>query len=304
MVFFNPPAIPGDFSTLKGEKMPVELPGYATLGTQGILVSRSLITPFHNYSFNLFWKMIMHHSYPCIGAQKVLRDYKLCFAAAPMPLISPESGEYAARCIHRWIEESSYNSGQRTLPTNFISMAIVFPEMAFASESEAEKQLWQFLARVHYYDKNKCGWSSESSSCVYDPVFSMSIGGFAHFIPFMSPVATTLSRWFPYPLVVFNPHFIFRKLREVGLFARWRDIIRQREKIAQGGWQNPKLADYGETGLEAPQYALTLDPIFDVGPCPFTGKKRPTTLGSYSMQDYPFVGNRWYPQKYFWDCAR
>ena len=51
------------------------------------------------------------------------------------------------------------------------------------------------------------------------------------------------------------------------------------------GWINPKLDDIGG-GLEAPQYALTLNPRFDIGNCPFTGRKRPDDLEDYTMGSY------------------
>ena len=90
-------------------------------------------------------------------------------------------------------------------------------------------------------------------------------------------------------MMIFNPHFMFEIMRSADIFADWRGVIREREKADQNGWHNPKLADYGTYGgFEAPQYALTLNPVFDIGRCPFTGRPRPSDMPTYNMQGNPF----------------
>lgn len=267
------------------------LKGYASFDHNAKkLVADGLISQEHSSLFQLFSKTAMQSAFPCIGAQKVMRDYRVAFCLSPGAFNTSIGAEFALEYVYRWSREADYASLKNAVnPTVFATCVIVFPGMDFRDENDAEKQLWSFLGKMYEYDKKIHPWSSESSSFVYDNRFSMSLGGYAHFILFHYSSAVTPSRRFQNPMMIFNPHFIFETMRSAEIFSDWRTVIREREKSIQNGWRNPKLADFGSKGgFEAPQYALTLNPVFDIGVCPFTGRPRPADMPIYDMKGNPF----------------
>ena len=62
-----------------------------------------------------------------------------------------------------------------------------------------------------------------------------------------------MARQSPFPAIVFNLHWQFEKLREMGNYQVVRDRIRQRDEELQGTI-NPMMEDFGE-GSEAKQYS-------------------------------------------------
>lgn len=254
------------------------------------LIASNPISEEHSSLFQLFYRTAMQSAFPCIGAQKVMRDYRVAFCVSPEAFNTISGAEFTAQCMYQWIRDAEYTLlKQAEHPTVFATCVVVFPSMQFQTEGDAERQLWKFLGKIYQYDKDRHPWTSESSAFVYDKRFSMSLGGYAQFILFLSSCAITPSRQFPRPMLIFNPHFIFEAMRKAENFAGWRNLIRERESAAQNGWRNPKLADFGSAGsLEAAQYALTLDSTFDIGTCPFTGRPRPVDIPAYPMQGHPF----------------
>ena len=61
------------------------------------------------------------------------------------------------------------------------------------------------------------------------------------------------ARRFPWPLLVFNPHAQFLRLKEAGQWDRMQEVIRTRELSLQGSL-NPNLAEHGSV-TEARQYS-------------------------------------------------
>ena len=69
----------------------------------------------------------------------------------------------------------------------------------------------------------------------------------------MHPASSRHARRFAWPLLVFNAHEQFERLRAQGRFEKLRALIREREWALQGSL-NPNLGDFGERS-EARQYA-------------------------------------------------
>jgi FPC/CPF motif-containing protein YcgG len=74
-----------------------------------------------------------------------------------------------------------------------------------------------------------------------------------------------MARRFSHPVLVFNPHEQFTRLRAEGKFEGLRTAIRARDVALQGN-VNPNLADFG-TESEARQYSgRQTEPSWE---CPF-----------------------------------
>src|SRR5690606_16550536 len=133
----------------------------------------------------------------------------------------------------------------------FESFIAVFPDMDIVSEIEFENLLWRQLQFLH--EKDSMDWDPAVSDNPEDPNFSFSIGGKAFYVVGLHPKASRKARKAPYPTLVFNLHSQFEKLREMGVYEKIRDKIRERDTALQGGI-NPVLEDFGKSS-EARQYS-------------------------------------------------
>ena len=111
--------------------------------------------------------------------------------------------------------------------------------------------------------------TNEFSGDPDDPHFSLSFGGEAFFVVGLHPNASRPARRFDRPVLVFNLHDQFERLREEGRYERMREAILERD-AALAGSINPMLAKHGEVS-EARQYSGRIIP--DNWTCPFSDKR-------------------------------
>ncbi len=223
--------------------------------------------------------IITHRSFPCIGAQKALKDGTIGHYVCRTKLTNSDSAKLVGDALYAWMDNMGYKLQAKWPAMQLATFVAIFENDNYANEDALEKDVWHFLSGLHKYDRSEYEWDTLFQPFVYGKDFAMSVGGFGHFVPVLSPIASSPVRRSSRLTLVFNPHFVFQKLRDQGLFENWKALIRARETTAQG-WISPKLGDSG-ISYEAPQYALTINPIFDIGACPFTGKPRPSDFPVY-----------------------
>jgi hypothetical protein len=119
------------------------------------------------------------------------------------------------------------------------------------------------------HDSDTEPWDSRVSNNPENSNFSFSIGGRAFYVVGMHPKSSRMARRAPYPTLVFNLHWQFEKLREMGAYHKVRDKIRERDTDLQGSI-NPVLEDFGESS-EARQYSGRK--VESAWKCPFHSKK-------------------------------
>ena len=107
------------------------------------------------------------------------------------------------------------------------------------------------MQELHKHDD--CEWDPNVSNDPESPNFSFSIKGKAFYIVGLHPKSSRMARQSPYPTVVFNLHWQFEKLREMGTYKKVKKRIRRRDKKLQG-YINPVLKDFG-TDTETRQYS-------------------------------------------------
>ena len=129
----------------------------------------------------------------------------------------------------------------------------VFPLRPPASEPLFEHRLWAQLQLLHDRDDPATAWDPDVSADPDDPRFAFSFAGRAFFVVGLHDHSSRLSRRFPWPALVFNPHAQFERLRAEGRYARYQALIRERD-IALQGTVNPSLGDFGERSA-ASQYS-------------------------------------------------
>src|SRR5690606_28403603 len=172
-----------------------------------------------------FQDFIINQQHPCIMANTVfatnnyeLHTYEKLGTKSTVSKLLKELEEYVA----------NYNFSDNKFQT-FIA---VFPEEEIVSEIEFENLLWRQLQFIH--EKDATPWDKRVSSDPENNNFSFSIGGRAFYIVGMHPKSSRMARRAPYVTLVFNLHWQFEKLREMGVYHKVRDKIRARDEALQG----------------------------------------------------------------------
>lgn len=150
---------------------------------------------------------------------------------------------------------------------DFYTFIAAFQGPQGLSDQEFERLLWQQLQYIHNIDNQY--WDSSVSSNPDDKNFSFSIAGKAFYIVGMHPESNRVARQSPQPALVFNLHWQFEKLRQMGSYDIVRDKIRANDEAIQGNY-NPMMEDFGEKS-EARQYSGRQ--VGDSWKCPFHAKK-------------------------------
>ncbi|HIG24162.1 MAG TPA: YqcI/YcgG family protein [Henriciella marina] len=194
-----------------------------------------------------FEDFISSDDFPCIGAKSALVREGL-----------------ETRCYRSILRTSDDFELQREL-TSFLrnidvnspivrSFAAIFPDEAPSTEPEFERALWDRLQSLHNLDVASGGaWATNVSGDPQSSHFSMSLAGHAFFVVGLHPAASRPARRFEYPVLVFNSHDQFERLREDKRYAKMQEVIRQRDEALSGSI-NPMLADHG-FGAAAAQYS-------------------------------------------------
>lgn len=191
-----------------------------------------------------FQEFIIEKNHPCIMANTVfsMNDYEFEIYEN---LGSKITAEKLIENLKEYLK--TYNFADNKFKT-FIA---VFPQADIASEIEFENLLWRQLQFIH--EKDSEPWDYRVSNDPENDNFSFSIAGRAFYVVGMHPESSRLARRAPYPTLVFNLHWQFEKLREMGAYYKVRDKIRERDAALQGDI-NPVLEDFGQSS-EARQYS-------------------------------------------------
>jgi uncharacterized protein YcgI (DUF1989 family) len=193
-----------------------------------------------------FVNYIKRPDYPCIGAKaaakKNLVDILVCDS-----LDSSDNDLNILSAMYKFI--SNWKNNKESLQT----LAVIFKNPCYLNEKEFEQLLWIRLQGLHNLDSEIFTWDPTVNNDINTPQFSFSLGGFGVFIVGMHPGSSRKARQFECPVLVFNLHEQFEKLREEGVFARMRDKIREND-LKFSGSINPMVHNFGESS-EALQYS-------------------------------------------------
>ncbi len=189
-------------------------------------------------------EFILTKKHPCIMAKTVfmMENYR----------IKPYNNMMSTTCMAALLKDLEYYINNYNFNSNkFESFIAVFPKNQFNSEMEFEEALWKTLMKLHELDD--CPWDPDVSNDPFSSNFSFSLKGKAFYIVGMHPKSSRKARQSPYPTLVFNLHWQFERLREMGTYKKIKKRIRKRDKKLQGSI-NPVLQDFGND-TEAKQYS-------------------------------------------------
>jgi FPC/CPF motif-containing protein YcgG len=206
-----------------------------------------------------FRKFIHAPRFSCVGAKAALSRGRLSTVVARDITSAWNDLE-----IHRTLLD--FVRQYRRQPGPFRSLAVIFRGPLDLSEKEFERHLWERLQSL----SDKDAWRGQRydprvSPHPDNPHFAVSFGGEGFFIVGLHPHATRPARRFETPVMVFNLHDQFERLRAAGTYEKLRRTIIERD-VALAGSPNPMLARFGERS-EAAQYSGRM--VDEGWVCPF-----------------------------------
>lgn len=183
--------------------------------------------------------MIAERTFPCVGAKSAAAQGALQVMVA-RDITSAWNDLEIIRTLVDWSGE------YRDEPDGLRSFAVIFEGPDDLDEIGFEKAMWQRLQSI----SDKDAWLGQSldervSADPKDPHFCVSFGGEAYFVVGLHPAASRPARRFKRPVLVFNLHDQFERLRAEGRYERMRERIMERDK-ALAGSTNPMLARHGD----------------------------------------------------------
>ena len=211
-----------------------------------------------------FETMIEERGYPCVGAKGAIARGQV-HAYVGRSIGSAWDDVPLAQQLGRF---GRHYAEHRPLFTTFVAL---FPESPPLDEAAFEEALWDRIGSLQAKDD----WLGQPTDPDVEgdpgsPMFSLSFGGQGFFVVGMHPDASRPARRFDCPVMVFNVHDQFERLRADGRYEKMRETILSRD-AALAGSVNPMLARFGEES-EARQYSGRV-----VGPdweCPWPGRRK------------------------------
>ena len=188
-------------------------------------------------------EFVDHPGFPCVGAKAAFHrrnaTVRLYDTLGTPPAADALGGDLADFV-------AAVRPDQR-----FVSFVAMFRGPDIADERHFERLLWQQLFLLAERDTEP--WSNEVSANPRDDHFGFSFAGSALFVVGLHPRASRDARRAGSPMLVFNPHRQFERLRDEDRYTRMRDVIRRRDEKLQGTI-NPMVGDFGRTS-EARQHS-------------------------------------------------
>lgn len=206
-----------------------------------------------------FRAMVRDRAYPCVGAKAALNGNGMRILVA-----RDIASAWDDLAIHRALAETA--EAHRRQGDAFRTLVVLFAEARVLDEAEYERLMWERIQSLA--DKDE--WRGHApdpdvSNDPEDPHFSLSFGGEAFFVVGLHPRASRPARRFEVPVMVFNLHAQFERLRADGRYETMRETILARD-VKVAGSVNPMLARHGESS-EARQYSGRV--VDEEWRCPF-----------------------------------
>jgi uncharacterized protein len=198
----------------------------------------------------LFLEFIEEDSFPCVGAKAALARGEIQVHEFSV-LNHPVNDEPLLDALEGFVDMLDACEHDDSRVHSFVA---VFKGPHDTTELQFENLLWSQLYNLHVLDVERgAPAASDISSNPDSPRFSLSLGGHPFFVIGLHPGSSRMARRFKSPVLVFNSHRQFEKLREDGRYQKMQAATRKRD-IALQGSINPNLADFGSNS-EARQYS-------------------------------------------------
>jgi uncharacterized protein len=198
-----------------------------------------------------FLQRIESARFPCVGSKAALAQNRIRTAQFGSLACADE-----AEGVHAALERFAAFIGAQPPRSNAVhSFAALFAGGPAATDEHCfERLLWRFLQRLHEVDRKRGHrWAADADSDPDAARFSLSVATHPFFVIGLHSGASRLARRFEVPVLVFNSHRQFERLRADGRYAKMQAATRARDRALQGSI-NPNLADFG-SAPETRQYS-------------------------------------------------
>ncbi|MEO5943104.1 MAG: guanitoxin biosynthesis heme-dependent pre-guanitoxin N-hydroxylase GntA [Ferruginibacter sp.] len=200
----------------------------------------------HSQIIDCFHSFLSQQNFPCVAAKNALAKGEIDILIADH-IACPAGDKNILQFIYNFVAD--YRQQQK----QFQSAAIIFKEPQDLPEELFETFLWKRLQALRDMDVLNYQYDKRVSNDPESSAFSFSLMEEAFFILALHPGSSRPARRFAYPVLVFNPHAQFEKMKETESYNKMKAIVRKRD-ISFSGSLNPMLTDFGEIS-EAFQYS-------------------------------------------------
>ena len=195
--------------------------------------------------YQAFENFIIGRDHPCLMAQSVF-DMEQVDLNVYSALGTEESAQVILKDLRQYLQQYDFDD-----PNDFYTFIAVFGQPKAYTEAEFETAMWQQLQHIHELDETP--WDPDVDKDPQSREFSFSVLGKAFYMVGLHPNSSRIARQSPYPAIVFNLHWQFEQLRQMGVYQNVKGRIRERDEALQGHI-NPMLKDFGKAS-EARQYS-------------------------------------------------
>ena len=197
-----------------------------------------------------FLEFLNHDAYPCVGAKSALARGTI--EVQEFGILGDRANDQTIlEGLSRFVAMIEAGDCDKDIVNSYVA---IFRGPVAMSECRFESLLWSQLWHLHKLDVLAGNQPAHDvSSDTDNPMFSLSMAGHPFFVIGLHAHASRLARRFSHPVLVFNSHRQFEKLREDGRYGKLQAAIRSRDIVLQGS-VNPNLADFGAAS-EARQYS-------------------------------------------------
>ncbi len=197
-----------------------------------------------------FLEFLRERSYPCVGAKSASSRGSI-EAHEFNTLGDHDNDQLILDGLSQFVAMIEANACNGNTVHSYVA---IFRGPFDTNELRFESLMWSQLWRIHKLDVLAGNLPADDVSSDADsPRFSLSMAGHPFFLIGLHRHASRLARRFSHPVMVFNSHRQFEKLRQDSRFEKMQAATRSRDIQLQGS-VNPNLADFGEAS-EARQYS-------------------------------------------------
>jgi len=205
--------------------------------------------------------MVLDAHFPCVAARSAVANGTYRFA-----LYEEMASE--ATTLGLGHDLRLFLQDQEQMKEGFSTFFACFQNPPVGNEKDFETLLWKQLQHLHDLEASFEIWDPAASTDPDSPDFRMSLAGRAFYVVGLHAASSRWSRRFAWPTLVFNAHFLFRRLSETGQSPKFRTVTRMLDTRLQGSI-NPNLPGSEELTVAREFSGRRVEPDWR---CPFQSR--------------------------------
>ncbi|QKW05039.1 YqcI/YcgG family protein [Streptomyces sp. NA04227] len=206
-------------------------------------------------------RFLLGDSFPCLAGRSAWRRGGISHHHYTW-LGDDDAARRMTADLHTYVETTDWQAKP------FTSFIATFSGPLDIPDTEFEDRMWEHLQAIHDHDHLTHRWAEGYRSDPNERGFAFSVAGHPFFVIGLHETHSRIGRRPPFPMLAFNSHAQFDRIKEAGQWERLQEKIRKQD-IALSGDINPNLVEYEQLS-EARRYSGRRKPA-DWG-CPFSAR--------------------------------